>query len=372
MTIQRQALIWVAGFVVFIFLTWLLSDVLLPFVAGLAAAYLLDPAADKLEEWGLSRLAATSVITALFILLVFASFIVLMPAAYDQTVSLLESVPRLAERAKGLMESFSEGRLGQLLAGEGTDVQDAVANGAQGLLSWLLSALASLWQQGIAILGLLSLLFVTPIVAFYMLLDWDNMMDRLDGLLPRDHAATVRALAREVDEVLAGFVRGQGAVCLLLGSFYAIGLTVLGLDFGFIVGIIAGLISFIPYVGTIVGFVLAMIIAVVQFWPDYGWIVAVAAIFGVGQFVEGNFLTPKLVGNRVRLHPLWVMLALFAFGSLFGFVGMLLAVPVAATMGVLVRFATARYLVSALYQGEGGQGAGGLNQNVQSGDGDTQ
>ncbi len=352
MTIQRQALIWIAGFVVFIFLTWLLSGVLLPFVAGLAAAYLLDPAADKLEEWGLSRLAATSVITGLFILLFFSSLVVLMPVAFEQTVALLEAVPRLAERAKGLAISLSEGRLAQLLAGEGTDVQAAISEGASGMLNMLLGSLADLWQRGIAIIGLLSLLFVTPIVAFYMLLDWDNMVARIDGLLPRDHVATLRALAREVDEVLAGFVRGQGAVCLLLGSFYAIGLTLLGLDFGFIVGVVAGLISFIPYVGTIVGFVLAMIIAVVQFWPDYGWIIAVAAIFGVGQFVEGNFLTPNLVGNRVRLHPLWVMLALFAFGSLFGFVGMLLAVPVAAALGVLVRFAAARYLVSALYQGE--------------------
>jgi len=356
MTIQRQALFWVAGFFVFIALIWLLSGVLLPFVAGLAAAYLLDPAADKLEKWGLSRLAATSVITALFILLFFASLIVLMPVAYEQMVSFLENVPRLIDRAKGLMESFSEGRLGQMLAGEGTDVQDAIANGAQGLLTWLLQTLAAVWQQGIAIVGLLSLLFVTPIVAFYMLLDWDNMVDRIDGLLPRDHAATIRAIAREIDEVLAGFVRGQGAVCLLLGSFYAIGLSVLGLEFGFIVGAIAGIISFIPYVGTIVGFVLAMIIAVVQFWPDYGWIIAIAGVFGVGQFIEGNFLTPKLVGDRVRLHPLWVMLALFAFGYLFGFVGMLLAVPVAAAMGVLVRFAAAKYLVSSLYQGNGGEG----------------
>ncbi len=357
MTLQRQALIWIAGFLIFICLVWLLSGVLLPFVAGLAAAYLLDPAADKLEEWGLTRLAATSVITALFILLFFASLIVLMPVAYEQTVSFLENVPRLIERAKGLMVSFSEGRLGQMLAGEGTDVQDAVAAGAQGLLSWILQTLAALWQQGIAIVGLLSLLFVTPIVAFYMLLEWDNMVERIDGLVPRDHVATVRAIAREIDEVLAGFVRGQGAVCLLLGSFYALGLTFLGLEFGFIVGAIAGIISFIPYVGTIVGFVLAMTIALVQFWPDYGWIVAIAAVFGVGQFIEGNFLTPKLVGDRVRLHPLWVMLALFAFGYLFGFVGMLLAVPVAAAMGVLVRFAAARYLVSALYQGNGGDEA---------------
>lgn len=357
MPIQRQALVWIGGFLVFIALVWLLSGVLLPFVAGLAAAYLLDPAADKLEEWGLSRLAATSVITALFVLFFFASLIVLMPVAYDQALALLEAVPRLAERAKVLLMSLSEGRLAQLLAGDGTDIQAAISRGASGVLNMLVGALAGLWQQGVAIISLVSLLFVTPIVAFYMLLDWDKMVERVDDLLPRQHADTIRAIAREIDEVLAGFLRGQGAVCLLLGSFYAIGLTILGLEFGFIVGAIAGIISFIPYVGTIVGFVLAMIIAVVQFWPDYGWIVAVAGVFGVGQFIEGNFLTPKLVGDRVRLHPLWVMFALFAFGYLFGFVGMLLAVPVAAAMGVLVRFATARYLASTLYKGNGGDGS---------------
>ncbi|WOF73563.1 AI-2E family transporter [Parvibaculaceae bacterium PLY_AMNH_Bact1] len=354
MTMQRQALIWIAGLVVFIVLVWLLSGVLLPFVAGLAAAYLLDPAADKLEKWGLSRLAATSVITVLFILLFFASLIVLLPVVYEQTVALLEAAPHLAEQAKTLFMSLSEGKLAQLLAGDGEDVQATISSAANGVLDMLIGALAGLVQQGVAIIGLLSLLFVTPIVAFYMLLEWDNMVARIDGLLPRDHTATIRTIAREIDEVLAGFVRGQGAVCLILGSFYAIGLSLLGLQFGFLVGVIAGIISFIPYVGSIVGFVLAMIIAVSQFWPEYGWIIAVAGVFGLGQFIEGNFLTPKLVGDRVRLHPLWVMLALFAFGYLFGFVGMLLAVPVAAAMGVLVRFAAARYLVSALYQGNGG------------------
>lgn len=357
MTVQRQVTIWLAGFAVFILLVWLLSDILLPFVAGLAVAYLLDPAADRLEEWGLSRLAATSVITVLFILIFLLSMLILLPVVYEQTISFLESIPLLADRVQELVASVSEGRLAQLLAADGSDVRETITKGASGILQWMLSAIASLWQQGLAVISLLSLLFVTPIVAFYMLLDWDNMVDRIDQLLPRDHAETVRDLARQIDDVLAGFVRGQGAVCALLGSFYGIGLTILGLDFGLIVGLVAGLISFIPYVGTIVGFLTAMVIAIVQFWPDYGWMLAIAAFFGVGQFIEGNFLTPKLVGGRVRLHPLWVMLALFAFGSLFGFVGMLIAVPVSAAIGVLVRFATARYTASRLYTGNAGDPA---------------
>jgi predicted PurR-regulated permease PerM len=354
MTIQRQALVWVIGFVVFILLVWLLSGILLPFVAGLAVAYLLDPAADRLEEWGLSRMFATTLITAGFILLFLISLMVLMPLFYEQAVNLIQALPALAERARELLQNSDDGYLAKLFDYAGVDFKETMAAGITSARSWLLDQLAAMWQQGVAIIGLISLMFVMPIVAFYMLLDWDNMVARIDGLVPRDHVQTVRQLATEIDSVLAGFVRGQGAVCLLLGSFYGIGLTLLGLDFGLIVGLVAGLISFIPYVGSIVGFVLAVAIAIVQFWPEYGWIIAVASVFAIGQFIEGNFLTPKLVGGRVRLHPLWVMLALFAFGYLFGFLGMLLAVPVSAAIGVLVRFAASRYLTSALYRGQRG------------------
>jgi len=352
MTIQRQALVWSIGFVVFLTLVWALSGILLPFVAGLAVAYLLDPAADRLEVLGLSRLAATTLITSLCMGVFLISLMVLLPLLYEQTLNFVQAVPELVDSARDLLASMSDGYLAKMFAYAGVDLSQTMSGSSGGVQAWLLRQLASSWEQGIAVLGLLSLLVVTPIVAFYMLLDWDNMVARIDDLVPRDHVETVRRLAREIDEVLAGFVRGQGAVCLLLGSFYGIGLTLLGLQFGLIVGLIAGLISFIPYVGSIVGFFVAVTIAIFQFWPEYGWIIAVASVFVVGQFIEGNFLTPKLVGGRVRLHPLWVMLALFAFGYLFGFLGMLLAVPVAAAMGVFVRFAAAQYLRSALYRGE--------------------
>lgn len=353
MTIQRQALVWGGGFVVFLLLVWALSGILLPFVAGMAVAYLLDPAADRLEALGLSRLAATTLITLLCTAVFLISLMVLLPLFYEQAVNFVQAIPNLVDSARELVAGLSDGYLAKIFAYAGVDLSETMT-GSSGVQTWFLHQLASGWEQGIAVLGLLSLLIVTPIVAFYMLLDWDNMVERIDDLVPRDHVETVRRLAREIDEVLAGFVRGQGAVCLLLGSFYGISLTLLGLEFGLIVGLIAGLISFIPYVGSIVGFFLAVIIAVFQFWPDYGWIIAVASVFVIGQFFEGNFLTPKLVGGRVRLHPLWVMLALFAFGYLFGFLGMLLAVPVAAAIGVFVRFAAGRYLHSALYRGEDG------------------
>ena len=177
------------------------------------------------------------------------------------------------------------------------------------------------------------------------------MLARIDALLPRVHASTIRMLGRDINIAIAGFIRGQGAVCLVLGLFYAISLSLVGLNFGFLIGSVAGLISFIPFVGSIVGFVLSVGVAIVQFWPEWIWILVVAGIFAVGQFLEGNILQPRLVGSSIGVHPVWLMFALFAFGSLFGFVGVLLAVPVTAAIGVLVRFAVNSYRSSALYKG---------------------
>jgi predicted PurR-regulated permease PerM len=184
-----------------------------------------------------------------------------------------------------------------------------------------------------------------------MLLDWDAMIAKVDSWLPRDHAPTVRRLAAEIDKVMAGFVRGQVSVCVILGTFYSIALMLAGLQFGLIVGAIAGAITFIPYVGSLVGGTLAIGLALFQFWGDWVQIGIVAAIFALGQFFEGNILSPKLVGGSVGLHPVWLLFALSAFGSIFGFVGMLVAVPVAAMLGVLTRFGIERYRQSLLYRG---------------------
>ncbi len=219
--------------------------------------------------------------------------------------------------------------------------------------------MASVFAGGRAILDIIGLLVVTPVVAFYLLYDWDRMIAGIDNWMPRQHVETVRQIARDIDAAMAGFIRGQGSVCLLLGLFYAISLSLAGLNFGFLIGSVAGLISFIPYVGSIVGFVLAVGVALVQFWPEWIWIVVVAGIFAVGQFFEGNILQPRLVGSSVGVHPVWLMFALFAFGSLFGFVGMLVAVPVTAAIGVLVRFGIGKYMQSRIYAGPGGGSAEG-------------
>ena len=202
-----------------------------------------------------------------------------------------------------------------------------------------------------ALFSIVSLFVVTPVVAFYMLLDWDRMVAKVDSWVPRDYVDTVRQLASEINVATAGFVRGQGTLCLVLGLMYAVGLTLTGLKFGVLIGLFSGLISFIPYVGSLTGLVLSVGLAFVQFWPDWIWVVAVACVFFIGQFIEGNILQPRLVGKSVGLHPVWLMFALFAFGALFGFVGLLIAVPAAAAIAVLVRFAISRYLDSPLYKG---------------------
>lgn len=356
MSLQRQALIWIGAVLVFVLFLWLLSGILLPFVAGLALAYFLDPIADRLENRGLSRLAAVGIISIISTLLTLAIAIIVLPLLYQQTAAFIQEIPAIVKGARNFLMEVSNGKLARVL-GESADVKKAVSDAASGSLTWFLAFLSELGSQGLAFVGVISLVFITPVVAFYMLLDWDNMVARIDKLLPRDHAETIRELAREINDVMEGFLRGQALICLFLGVFYAIGLTLVGLRFGLVIGIITGILSFIPYLGTITGFVASVSLACFQFWPDYTMIGLVISIFVLGQFIEGNFLQPKLVGNRVRLHPVWVMFALLAFGSLFGFAGALLALPVAAALGVITRFGVARYEHSKLYLGDGAEAA---------------
>jgi predicted PurR-regulated permease PerM len=351
----RTALFWLAALLGFIAFLVVFSSILLPFVAGMALAYFLDPVADRLERLGLSRLMATIVILIGFLLAVVLVVIVIVPLLSSQLSDFIANVPGYITNLQALITEFDPE---WLRANFGVDPA-ALREGLSGLMTqgagFITTLLQSLWNSGKAIVDIVALFVVTPVVAFYMLLDWDRMVATVDKCVPRDHIQTVRQLARDVNSATAGFVRGQGTLCLILGAMYAIGLTVVGLNFGLLIGLFAGLISFVPYVGSLVGLVLSVGVAFVQFWPEWPMVVLVAAIFFGGQFIEGNILQPKLVGQSVGLHPVWLMFALFAFGSLFGFVGLLLAVPAAAAVGVLVRFAVSRYLASPLYKGKAGQ-----------------
>lgn len=354
MTLGRQALIWAIVAIVFVVLLQVLSSIMLPFVAGMAIAYFLDPIADRLEDMGLSRMAATSVISIVGLLVFMLALLLLLPVLQDQIVKFIERAPGYIEQIRQIFDRVMNGRLAQFIAGFDTDARTALTDIAKSAVGWAAEVFQRAISGGLAFVSFMSLVFVTPVVAFYLLLDWDRMLERMDSWLPRDHADTIRRLVGEMDSMLSGFVRGQVTVCMVLGTFYATALSLIGLDFGLFVGLVAGLVSFIPFVGAIVGLVLSIGLALVQFWPDPLMIGAVAAVFFIGQAIEGNVLTPWLVGSRVQLHPVWVIFALFAFGTLFGFVGVLLALPLAAMIGVLTRFGLGEYLKSDLYKGNHG------------------
>ncbi len=348
--VQEQAKYWGIASAVFLVALWGIGDIILPFVLGGAIAYFLDPVADRLEAWGFSRAAATTIITLVAILIFVILVLAVVPTLVAQATSLIQITPQLASD----LQSFLTQRFPQLLEPDSAVSQTLAAIGQQvqekggALLQTALTSAASL-------INVVVLLVIVPVVAFYLLLDWDNMIAKINSLLPLDHAPVIRKLAGEIDQTLAAFVRGMGTVCLILGTYYAIALMLVGLQFGLVVGFIAGLITFIPYVGALVGGALAIGLGLFQFWGDWVSLGLVAGIFGLGQVIEGNVLTPKLVGSSVGLHPVWLIFALSLFGTLFGFVGMLVAVPVAAAIGVLVRYVADQYKASRLYKGIAGK-----------------
>lgn len=343
---REQLKYWSIAAIVFAVVLWFLGDVLLPFVLGGAIAYFLDPVADRLERMGFSRIMATAIITVIGVLAFILLLLWVIPSLVKQALDLFEIAPTLFTNLRDfLIERFpdlmnTESPLRQSLISIGETIK---ARGGE-LLNTVLSSAAG-------IINIVMLFVIVPVVAVYLLLDWDNMVARIDELLPRDHAPTIRKLASDIDATLASFIRGMGTVCIILGTYYAVALMALGLQFGLVVGFVAGLVTFIPYLGALIGGALAIGLALFQFWGDWVSIGLVAGVFALGQVIEGNVLTPKLVGSSVGLHPVWLILALSIFGSLFGFVGMLVAVPVAASIGVITRFAAQQYLDSRLYRG---------------------
>jgi len=347
MRFERNIVFWIAALAVFAALLWLLSPILLPFVLGMAIAYVLDPLANQLSKRGIGRALAALIILGGFVVALTLLVLLIAPVLAQQLSAFIDNAPGYALRLQAFVSDPSHPWIKRIIGDNLTGAGDLMNQ----TVGYLTGFLASLWTKGQALLSVFSLLIITPVVAFYLICDWDRMVAAIDRLVPVPQRETVRRLGREIDATISAYVRGQSGLCLILGSYYATGLTFAGLSFGLLIGVVSGLISFIPYVGSLTALVLSLCVAVAQFAPDWTRIVIVAGIVLFGQFLEGNVLAPKLVGESVGLHPVWLMFALFAFGYLFGFVGLLLAVPLAAGAGVLIRFALARYLASPLYTG---------------------
>ena len=334
-SVRQQLFFWGILLILSILLLYFIGNILLPFVAGAALAYLLDPLADRLQRVGFNRLWAVIFILFIFVLIFAPLAVFIFANLVDQLTKLISAAPSISEK---LSDTFN------------LDQSNLPVGGF--FKSTVLIIMSSLLKSFSSLLSIAGLMLITPIVTIYLLIDWDRLVAKIDRLLPLDHAETIRNLFKEIHDIIAGFIRGMGSVCCILGIYYAVALMLLGLEFGLIIGVFAGLLTFIPYLGAILGGILAIGLSTVQFWGDWNTILLVIGVFVLGQLIEGNFLTPKLVGNSVGLHPVSFLLALSIFGSIFGLVGMMVAVPIAASIGVLVRFLTKQYLKSQVYIGK--------------------
>jgi len=354
---RRDLAFWAVVLAGLLLLLWLFSDVLLPFVLGMAIAYVVDPIVVWLGRRGLSRGAAAGILIAGSFLAGIGALLLVGPIVVEQAGRFIDRLPELLGTVYRLAVPPVEHLLARLGAGPRGEVPAVVAEAGHRLEGMAADRAATLFGQSLALVNLVGLLSVTPLVAFYLLRDWPHIIGAIDGWLPREYAPIIRAQAREADRVLAGFARGAALVCALLGIFYALALSLVGLDFGLLIGLVAGALSFVPFLGTFVGFGSAVGMAIIQFWPEWQRVAIVAAIFLGGNFIADYVVTPRLVGDRIGVHPLWVLFGVFAGGALFGFVGVLIAVPACALIGVVARFAIAQYQASTYYRGLEDEGA---------------
>lgn len=355
---ERHLGFWLVALALLVAAIAVFHEILLPFVSAMVIAYFLSPLADRLERDGLGRSAAAGVIVGLLALALVLAVVVLLPLLASQIKSLAVALPTEAERLRVTLEASARERLGAHFPA----LEAAIARGIAELqASWTGAAgsvLAAVWNRGLALVNIVSLLLITPLVVFYLLVDWHPMLARLSSWLPRDHASTIRRLAGEMNEAIAAFIRGQGTICLALGVFYALGLTLVGLQYGLVTGLATGIAGFIPIVGWLLGLIATLALGIAQFglaaWP----LLAITLVLAAGLALDTAVLSPRFVGQKVGLHPVWLIFALFAFSYLLGFVGTLVAVPVAAAIGVLARHGLALYLDSGVFLGEASAPAG--------------
>ncbi|MEO5336777.1 MAG: AI-2E family transporter [Magnetospirillum sp. WYHS-4] len=349
---SARAWFWLAAFLVAAGLIYLLREMLMPFLAGMAVAYFLDPLADRLEAKGASRGLAVSLILGGFFISVGLALALLAPPLQAQIVQLAARLPDVLAAVRDWAAPLLQTLWDRLSPDEVAKLKGAAESHAGEAITWLGGIARRILSGGLAVFSILSLLIVTPVVSFYLLRDYDRIVAWLDGTLPRDAAPAIREQAAEIDRTVAAFVRGQGLICLIDAAYYGLALTLVGLDFGLLIGIVTGALSFVPFVGGAIGILAGLAVALFQ-GEGVGLIVKVLAVFAVWQGIESYMLQPKLVGEKVGLHPVWLIFSIMAGGVVFGFTGVLLAVPVAAAIGVLLRYWLARYKASRLYLGRG-------------------
>jgi predicted PurR-regulated permease PerM len=343
-----RAAFWFGLLLLVVLALGLVQGILTPFAAGFVIAYILAPGVARLERMGVRRSLAALVVLVLFLLGLALLLVILVPLVQGQIVQLIARVPSLVRSLQDQLGQLILMLQQHLPAEDVAKLRDLLGAKIGEAVTWLAGVVQGMITSSLAILNILSLVVVTPIVTFFLLRDWDKMVAQIDSYLPRQSLETVRAQARLVSDTLVGFIHGQALVCLILAIYYGVALSLAGLESGLALGLLIGVLAIIPILGVTIGFILSIGLAANQYgtWTE---VLIVCGIFAVGQSVEANILTPKLIGDRIHLHPLWVIFALFAGGTLFGFVGILLAVPAAAVIGVLARFALARYRRSSLY-----------------------
>lgn len=352
MRLERQIVIWSLILLVAMLVVALIRDAILPFVLGALLAYALNPLVTRLINWTrLPRIVASALVLLLGLALIGVTLVMVVPLVVDQMQKLALSLPDLAKQWRVVIDDIARERLGSRYP-EFAGAIDRAMTGVTG--NW--SAIASntinqLLAQAKTLVNIVSLLLIAPLVAFYILADWEPMLAKIDGWLPREHAPALRKLAKDINDAISAFIRGQGVVCLILAFYYAVSLQIIGLQYGLLIGVTTGILSFVPFVGWALGLIVSLALAIAQFWPVATPILLVGAVFIVGQALDAAVLSPAIVGSRIGLHPIGLLFALIAFSSLFGFVGVLIAVPVAAAIAVLVRFALDAYLASELYKG---------------------
>ena len=351
MNFTRPIVFWIAALAAAIAVVVLLRGVLLPFVTGMALAYLLSPVAGRIERLGIGRLLATLAIMGIVVVTIVVLMVLMLPTIVREISYFAENLPAYVRKLQTLATDPSRPWMSKIIGDGLVEAEHSVSELTTLASSSLDVFLRSLWSGGEALISFFSLAVVAPIVACYLIYDWDRMISTLDHWIPPARRETVRALASEIDKTISGFVRGQSLLCLILAAFYALALSLIGLHHSVLIGVASGLLSFIPYLGSLSGLVISICVAIAQFWPDWRPVFVVLAVFFVGQSLADYVLAPYLVGRRVHLNPVWMMFAFFAFGYLFGFVGLLIAGPLAAAIGVLMRFALRQYYASPLYGG---------------------